>query len=169
MKRNKKLRIAAVAAAVLAAGVMTVYAAYDSSRDPLVSLSYLNEVFKPEVKAELKTELYNQLAEDYSATIDALQKQIDVLSNEYDVVNMTNGQRLTADASCEIVLLSGNASVRCSAASEGIIDCTDGFILYEGQMVEENHKLLVPDNGDGRGLTALSDAKLLVKGGYTLG
>ena len=189
MKKDKKFRIAAVAAAVMAAGVMTVYAAYDSSKDPLVSLSYLSDVFKPEVQAELKseltsslqssikdslkgelkTELYNQLADDYSATIDALQKQIDVLSNEYDVVTMTKGQRLTADASCEIVLLSGSASVRCSAESEGIIDCTDGFILYDGQMVEINHKLLVPDNGDGRGLTALSDAKLLVKGGYTLG
>lgn len=189
MKRDKKLRMVAVFSAVAVAGAVTVYAAYDSSKDPLVSLSYLSDVFAPEIKSELKSELSSELgvsikdslkaelkdeisdeiSEDYSATLEALQKQVDALSNEYAVVDLQKGQRLKADASCEIVVLSGIATVRCSASEEGLIDCTDGVILYDGQTVPENHKLLVPDNGDGRGITAVGTVQLLVKGGYTIG
>ena len=203
MKNTRKMRFTAILAAVAVAASVTVYAAYDSSKDPLISLSYLNEVFKPEVKGELSTavktevktavdsakgeiktakdqikeeifdelraDIYAEVSADYAANIEALQKQIDVLSNEYAVVDLTKGQRLTASAACEIVLLSGSATVRCSAKDQGIIDCTDGFILYDGQNVPANHKLLVPNNGDGRGVTAAGTVQLLVKGGYTVG
>lgn len=211
---KKRIRIIAVAAAVALAGSITVYAAYDSNKDPIVSLSYLTEVFKPEVKNALKSELSGELdssmksakeslsselstgissakgelsAEikteldavkneleakidaDYSATFDAMQKKLDALSNVYEAVTLEKGKRLTAKAACEIVLLSGSATVRSSAADSGIIDCTDGVILYDGESVPANHTLLVPDNGDGRGLTCTGTAQLLVKGGYSVG
>lgn len=193
-------------AAVVLAGTITVYAAYDSSKDPIVSLSYLTEVFQPEVKGELSTALKAELAQsvnsaknslseqvssdvatakneikaelkseleakieaDYSATIDAMQTQLDALSNVYEAVTLEKGQRLKANAACEIVLLSGSATIRSSAADSGIIDCTDGVILYDGQSAPANHKLLVPDNGDGRGVSCTGTAQLLVKGGYTV-
>lgn len=214
MKTSKKLRITAAALAVAMAGAVTVYAAYDSTKDPIVSLSYLTDVFKPEVKSALKSELsadvnsavasakdslkseldsavaaakdsmkkdfdsavaeaeaelLAKIEEDYSATIEALQSRLDALSNVYETVTLEKGKRLTANAACEIVLLSGSATVRSSATDSGLIDCTDGFVLYDGQNVPLNHKLLVPDNGDGRGITATGTAQLLVKGGYTVG
>lgn len=165
MKNSKRLKAAAIALAVMIAGAVTVYAAYDSSKDPLVSLSYLTDVFK----AEVEKDVYNKVSEDMSATVEALQKQIDAMSNEYEEVSMTKGQRLTAGASCEIVILSGSATVRCSATDSGLIDCTDGVILYDGQAAPLNHKLLVPQNGDGRGVSATGAVKLLIKGGYTIG
>ena len=58
---KKRIRIAAIAAAVALAGTITVYAAYDSTTDPIVSLSYLTEVFKPEVKNALKSELKDEI------------------------------------------------------------------------------------------------------------
>ena len=196
---NKRIRIAAVAAAVAVAGAITVYAAYDSSKDPIVSLSYLTEVFRPavvgDVKNQLSTEIdsavadakdaiITELADDinaardeikaeldaeYAATIDALQAQIDALSNVYEVVNLEKGKRITANAACEMVILSGSATVRSTSAESGIIDCTDGVILYDGQNAPVNHKLLVPDNGDGRGITCTGKAQVLIKGGYTVG
>ncbi len=208
MKKLKKMKIAAVLAAVAVAASITVYAAYDSGSDPLISLSYLTDVFKPQIreeledelvdsvkddlKAQLKTEvandirnsvkgeietslreslskeIYNKVSEDYAATVDALQKQIDALSNEYAYIELKADQRLTATAACEIVVLTGPASVRCSAVNKGIVDCTDGIILYEGQTAPLNHKLLVPENGDGRGITANGAVQLLVKGGYSI-
>ena len=66
-------------------------------------------------------------------------------------------------------MLSGSVTVRCSDPDSGIIDCTDGVILYDGQSVPANHKLLVPQNGDGRGVTASTAVTLLVRGGFTLG
>lgn len=246
MNKQKRIRIAVVAAAVLVAGTVTVFASgYDSMKDPIVSLSYLTDVFKPELSGELKaslkteisndlkssvktevsnelkssikneitnelksslkteiknelgesvknsiteeiktelessikdslketlrTEIYNEISGDFAATIDALQKQIDVLKNEYEVVTLEKGKKLTANASCEIVVLSGSASVKCSATDKGIVDCTDGVMLYDGQSVPLNHKLLVPDNGDGRGMIATSTTELLIKGGYKIG
>lgn len=200
MKKDKKLKIAAITMAVAIASAVTVYAAYDSSKDPLVSLSYLSDVFKPTVKDELyaklandleytmktdfksqlseelgalvdekSSEIRNELEQSYSATLEALQNKLDVLSNEYEVVRLEAGQRLTADAACDIVILSGGGTVRCADSDSGIIDCTDGIILYDGQSIPANHKLLVPDNGDGRGITATAKTELLVKGGYTVG
>lgn len=199
MKNEKKLRVIAAVCAIVVSSAVTVYAAYDSSKDPVVSLSYLTEVFKPSVKSDLKSELsgdvknqvasaktdlsgeisqmknsisdelYSKLSDDYAATIAALQRQVDALSNVYAEVAMQKNARLTADAASEIVVLSGSVTVRCSDPDSGIIDCTDGVILYDGQSVPANHKLLVPQNGDGRGVTASTAATLLVRGGYTLG
>lgn len=197
MKNTKKMKIAAVVTAVAIAASVTVFASYDSAKDPIVSLSYLTDIFKPEVKSELKTELknelktelkselkaeleaeikadleaeiYNKLSEDYSATFDALQKQLDALSNEYEVVTLEKGQRLRANAACEFVILSGSASVKCATADEGLIDCTEGTILYDGQAIPQNHKILVPDNGDDRGFSAAGAVEILVKGGCTIG
>lgn len=200
MNKNKRIKMVAVAAAVAIAGTVTVYAAYDSSKDPIVSLSYLGEVFKPAVKSELKSEIKSELKSEikselsdelkssvssasdaienelknefndlYSSTFEALQKQIDILANEYETVTLQKGKRLTVGAACEMVILSGNATVRCSTPSSGIIDCTDGVILYDGQNIPTNHKLLVPENGDGRGITASGTVQLLIKGGYTVG
>ena len=199
MKNEKKLRVIAAVCAIVVSSAVTVYAAYDSSKDPVVSLSYLTEVFKPSVKSDLKSELsgdvknqvasakndlsgeisqmknsisdelYSKLSDDYAATIAALQRQVDALSNVYAEVAMQKNARLTADAASEIVVLSGSVTVRCSDPDSGIIDCTDGVILYDGQSVPANHKLLVPQNGDGRGVTASTAATLLVRGGYTPG
>ena len=199
MKNEKKLRVIAAVCAIVVSSAVTVYAAYDSSKDPVVSLSYLTEVFKPSVKSDLKSELsgdvknqvasakndlsgeisqmknsisdelYSKLSDDYAATIAALQRQVDALSNVYAEVAMQKNARLTADAASEIVVLSGSVTVRCSDPDSGIIDCTDVVILYDGQSVPANHKLLVPQNGDGRGVTASTAVTLLVRGGYTLG
>jgi len=281
MKKSKRLKITAVAAAVMLAGTVTVYASYDSSKDPVVSLSYLTDVFKPEVKGELsseiksslktelkneikselktaikseisselkssikseisselksslkselkseisaslkselkselstelqaeikpsikeeviadlkgelkselkneiktelgtslkeslKSELYEELSVDMSATVEALQKQIDILSNEYEVITIEKGKKFTAKSACEILLLSGAMNVKCRAANEGIVDCTDGVILYDGQNVPVHHKLIVPDNGDSRGFAVTATTEILVKGGYTIG
>ena len=46
MKNEKKLRVIAAVCAIVVSSAVTVYAAYDSSKDPVVSLSYLTEVFK---------------------------------------------------------------------------------------------------------------------------
>ncbi|MBE6708173.1 MAG: hypothetical protein E7578_02875 [Ruminococcaceae bacterium] len=208
MKKYKKMKIAAVLAAIAVAGSITVYAAYDSGSDPLISLSYLTDVFKPQIKSELEGsiadsvkdsvknelkseiandiknsvkneiesslresltgEIYDKVTKEYDAAIEAMQDQIDALSNEYAYIELKADQRLTATAACEMVVLSGPASVRCSAVNKGVVDCTDGVILYEGQTAPLNHKLLVPENGDGRGLTANGTVQLLVKGGYKI-
>ncbi len=53
MKQPKKIRILAAAVAVLLSlGATVLAASYDSSEDPLISLSYLTGIFKPEIQKE---------------------------------------------------------------------------------------------------------------------
>ena len=47
MKNKKFIILMSAAAALTAALGITVAAAYDSSEDPLISLSYLKNIFKP--------------------------------------------------------------------------------------------------------------------------
>jgi len=201
MKKEKKLKIAAILAAVAVAASVTVYAAYDSTKDPIVSLSYLEEVFGPSIEESLKesideavgglkdqilgeigdgvdgnlsdtvTELKAQidaLESNMNETVSALQEQIDALTNVYEVVELSKNKRIIADASCEIIVISGSVTVRCSDTESGLVDCTDGVILYDGQSAPLYHKLLVPENGDGRGVIANGTAQILVKGGYRI-
>ncbi len=202
MKKSKTAKITAILLAVALASVVTVYAAYDSTKDPLVSLSYLTDIFKPAVEKDVKDDLnaaieqkvnslsenvkadaekavneavkgiedkvYERVASEYGESVDALQKQVDTLTNGYTAVTLEPGKKLVADADCEIVITDGNGTVRCSDPENGIIDCTDGIILYEGQEIPVNHKLLIPENGDGRGINAVTKVTLLVKGGYEI-
>ena len=58
MKNPKTIKAtAAVLALSLTLGVTVLAASYDSSEDPLISLSYLTNIFKPEIEKEYR-ELY---------------------------------------------------------------------------------------------------------------
>ena len=55
MNFKKNIRVIAMALAVVMTLGITVFAAsYDSSEDPLISLSYLKNIFKPEIEKEYK-------------------------------------------------------------------------------------------------------------------
>ena len=75
---------------------------------------------------------------------------------------LTSGKTLKCDIGCEIILRSG--SVKSTGA---LADVTDGAALSSGAAVSANHLLTVAQNGDG--VTATADAKLLVRGVYTIG
>ena len=59
--KPKTLKITAIVLASLAAFGVTAAAAYDSSEDPLVSLSYLTRIFKTELLEELNETIDNEL------------------------------------------------------------------------------------------------------------
>ena len=50
---KKQVKIIVSVLAILCALTVTVIAAYDSSEDPLISFSYLNDIFKKEILAEV--------------------------------------------------------------------------------------------------------------------
>ncbi len=139
--------------------------AYSSQNDPLVSLSYVNDILGPQIMAEVLAKIESQYVK-----IDAI---TDISSGDYTLVTLNRGETLMSKGICEIVLLSGNSTVVVTsssniAAGEGIVDVTDGTVLTNGILVKSNHKIIIP-KADGRGMTATSDSvTLLVKGDYTL-
>ena len=95
--------ILVIAVAVLAAGI-GAYAAtnYGTQSDPLVAMSYLEDVLGPKMETELDKQIdeaANSLKSQYGAT-----------SSAFSVVTLSSGQTLKGGDGCEIVLRSGSAA-----------------------------------------------------------
>ncbi|MFV0516873.1 MAG: hypothetical protein ACK5MV_05715 [Aminipila sp.] len=84
----------------------------------------------------------------------------------YSPISLTAGQKLIGGEGCEIILRSGEATAIDNGAN-GISDLTAGIDLMTGSSVGANHLLLVPRN-DGRGITAVTDIWVMVRGTYTI-
>lgn len=170
MKRNKLNHIAAaVLAAAVAVGTFasvgsTVAAAYDSSDDPVVSLSYLYNVFR--------TELMEDVAEKINVTVDSRMEGLltdgyeSGTSDTYEVVELKAGDALYAEAPCDIMLRSGSAVCIAPDPRQGIADYTSAYEIYDGDSLTKNHMCLIP-RGDGRGIRAVSESVyIMVRGEY---
>ena len=122
---------------------------YSSSSDPLVTLSYINDTLKPQLKNAIIDELKSsgfQLPSSETA------------GSEYVVEHLKSGEQLIAKASCEIILRSGEANVVSPFIEEalGLSDMTSGKEITNGQALHKNHYTLIP-RGDGRGVVVTSD------------
>ena len=175
MKRRLKLIAAGVAVtAAVTFGAAALAAAGDST-DPLVTLSYLNNVFAPTVTAKVD--------EAVTANETALKAKLDTAITEwtktiqtqggggsssvYSVVTLNKGQTLTGSVGCELMLRVGGATLSSSGAP-GLVDSTAGGVLSGGGALVQNHLYLV--TVDTRTVTAAADSvKLLVRGSYTVG
>ena len=116
----------------------TVMANPGSDSDPVISFSYLKEIFKPEVKSELT----------------------------FKVVSVEKGKTLHGKSGTELILRMGEATIFASEAG-GLADVTAGYDLPNGTQMPANHLLIVPKE-DGRGILALNDCLVMVKGDYTI-
>jgi hypothetical protein len=81
------------------------------------------------------------------------------------VVSVPAGQQLIADAGAEIILRAGKATA--IATSGGVADLTAGKDLKLGEAIVANHLLLIP-RSDGRGLKAVNDLVLMVRGTFVI-
>jgi len=84
----------------------------------------------------------------------------------FSSVELTEGQRLIGGDGTEIILRSGEATA-IDNGYNGVADLTSGTDLMTGNQVGSNHLLLVP-RADGRGITAVTDIWVLVRGDYTI-
>ena len=88
------------------------------------------------------------------------------VSNSYAVVEVKAGQRVLGKGGTEMILRSGEATAIDNGAN-GVSDLTDGKDLMTGQIVGQNHLLLVPKD-DGRGIQAITDLFVMIRGPYSL-
>jgi len=190
MKKFQKTTVLSGVLALVFALTLTVLAtSYDSSEDPIISLSYLMDVFHPSVK------------EDYEAKIGELQNQITQLSakvnqlsaestpNEstpetdaevtppavqipdiavMEPIELTTGDTLLANGVVHIMLRAGTASCIAPDPTQGLSDYTEGKEIYNGESLTKNHMCLIP-RGDGRGIIATSESVwIMVEGEYSI-
>ncbi len=163
MKKNRGFLRGAVLAAVCAALMVTmsVAAGVGTDKDPLVTLSYLNETFMDNIMkrvdekiAQRDQNLSNQGMGGTSAS-------------NFAVVDLAKGQTLTGGIGCEVMLRVGSA-VCAAPAAPGLIDETDGKTLNNGGALAQNHLYMMTI--EGRGVKATSNTvKVMVRGTYTIG
>lgn len=87
-------------------------------------------------------------------------------SSTFTALELKAGQKFIGEEGTEVILRSGEATA-IGNGQNGVSDLTGGADLSTGQAVAVNHLLLIP-RADGRGITALTDGWVMVRGGYTI-
>ena len=161
MKPKKKI-LALLLAAVILTGGISALAVAGTSDNPLVTLSYLTDTFKKSILAQTDS----KLAEAQSTYEAKLEQKIQSSGNSgtaigaYSVVRMTNGQTLTLNTNCEVMLRSGTVQYSGNA----LTDTTSGSVLAQGRTVQKNHLYF---SADGTAiLQATSSVTILIRGNY---
>jgi len=122
-----------------------------TQNDPLVSRSYVDGRI-----AELEAQIA-QLTGGSGTVASAMEREL------FHVVRAEPGTTLVGGASTEIILRAGEATV--VAGPNGLANITAGMDIMNGQAVQTNHLLIVPQ-ADGRGMHFHTVAYLMVKGDY---
>ena len=84
----------------------------------------------------------------------------------FTVVTLSNGQVLTGDVGCEVMLRVGSATC-VSPSTPGLIDETTAGTLNNGGSLVQNHLYMMTIEGRGVQATAAT-TKLLVRGSYSI-
>ena len=121
-------------------------AIYGTEKDPVVTVSYLNEKL-----AQLK----NTGGAGMAST-----------GSEMKLVELKAGDRIIAAAGSELILRSGEATAIATDLG-GLSDLTKGKDIKHARQVERDHLLVIP-RSDGRGLLAKTGALVLVRGSYSV-
>lgn len=175
MKRKWKIAAAAVCTLVL---ITVAYAATAGSQDdPLVTLSYLNNIFRPQVEDSVDqaaADQGEQVRQDLDQAIQSWDEQIqDAIGGAgsssnavFQVVTLSQGQTLVGDVGCEVMLRIGSA-LCLSDSAPGLIDVSAGTTLNNGEELVTNHLYMVTIST--RSVQAASGTvKVLVRGPYSI-
>lgn len=175
---KRRFSLATFLVVLVLTGLIAVTAAQGGSDDPLVTLSYLTDIFKPQLLSDVKATLADSEKEviaQIDAEMDKLEQDAskaiaqgnttNLSTAAFEVVTVGAGKTMTVDSGCEVLLRSGTGTVSASS-SVGFIDSTDGTFLENGQAFTANHLYLTTT--DGRGFVCSAEATLLVRGGYQI-
>jgi hypothetical protein len=166
MRKNKWPALLLALVMLLGAMNLTVSVAAEpgSEQDPLVTLSFLNDTFLNTIMEKVD----QKIAERNADLVKQLGGQVSGAesTDTFTVVTMTQGQTLTGDIGCEVMLRVGTA-VCVSPSAPGLIDETSAGTLNNGGALEKNHLYMMTI--EGRGVKATADTtKLLVRGTYVI-
>ncbi|MDR2420926.1 MAG: hypothetical protein LBD49_02320 [Oscillospiraceae bacterium] len=170
---KKRIVIGAIVAAAavfgVCAGIMAA-GTLGTRDDPLVTLSYLNERFKPELAGEFEEKIAARGAE-LSAKVDAYVAGLPPAGGEaaaapenaFALVTLAKGGAIIFGEGAEVLPREGAAVF----AGEALPDATAGESLARGAVMPLNHLYIIAADGDGIRADT-EDVRLLVRGEYEL-
>ena len=168
MKKNRwVLRLVSLLAiSCVLSTTVSLAAEAGSTGDPLVTLSYLNETFLGNILSAVD----QKIAARNSQIVQQLGGSVSTggtsTASTFTVVTLSNGQTLTGQIGCEVMLRVGTAAC-VSPSSPGLIDETAATTLNNGGALVQNHLYMMTIEGRGVRATAAT-TKLLVRGSYTI-
>ena len=178
MKKRKQWAILAAALALTMLCGGAALAAGGDETDPLVTLSYLEQIFLPKVTQQAETQAaakQGELEASLDGKIDSYRTEmeknigdtaVEEGSASFELVTIKKGQKLLPAIGCEMLLRVGTATVDCGT-NPALIDISTGGTLNKGSSLTKNH-LYMATIAD-RSLVPTADTvKLLVRGGYTV-
>lgn len=154
--RKKMAAFAAIALIILLAAVAFA-AEPGTDSDPLVSKSYIDNAI-----SEVKSYVEEKLAQISTSSPDVSEGT----GAAFEIVRLAEGQKITFGEGAEVIVRMGKGSVIASEKG-GIADITAGCDLAQDEVTQANHLMIVPVD-DGRGLVALEDVIVMVKGSYKI-
>ena len=151
-----------------------------TSSDPLVTLSYLNEKFLPQVLSDVdkktasrEKELSQKLTEQVKSETKAFEQKYGAsggssggTAQSFTVVTLNKGQTLSMGVGCEAMLRTGSG-VCVATSNPGLVDETSGASIAGGEALIKNHLYMATLEGHGVQAGANS-TKLLVRGSYSV-
>ena len=166
---NKKLKLTL---GILMIGATTLYAAdglIGTEQDPLVTKSYVDQKISQISGGNSNTVLATQLKEQEQLIL-ALREEIASLkqggSSTFEVVVVPEGKTIYGKQSSEMIIRAGEGKIVASSVG-GIQNITEGVDLSGDTIAPNNNLLLIPRE-DGRGLMAIKQLTVMVRGGYLL-
>ncbi len=145
-----------------------------SQNDPIVTLSFVEQrieqikYYIDEKTSYIYSNINDNISEIERLTNEniELSAQIEQLENKTNlkVVELKAGQSLICEAGTEIILRGGKV-IAIASELGGLSDVTGARDIKMYEEVPPNHLLIVP-RSDGRGVTAMVDAILMVRGKY---
>ena len=166
MKKNSLLiKILAAALIVTAiAGLTAVAYGANTSSDPLITLSYLTDVYRSDLLSDVNTAVAaesRQLSTEFAQQTADLKAAISsklpaAAETEYRTVELSAGETVSVAAGGEVLMLSGSAV----ASAAGLTDATSGSAVSSGGALAANHLYVATADCSVR---ASGSAKLLVK------
>jgi len=163
MKKDRWV-LRGVALLALSGVLMTTFslaAEAGSDGDPLVTLSYLNETFFNDIMARVDQKIAQRTGQAVPGGISSSSA-----SDSFTVVTLSQGQTLTGDIGCEVMLRIGSA-VCVSPSDPGLIDETTAGTLANGGALAQNHLYMMTIEGRGVRATAAT-TKVMARGSYTV-
>lgn len=138
--------------------IFSTVVVFADSDDPVVSLSYLNEVFAPAIKEEIKNMFLSGTSEEKKPSPSA--------PEAFGIVTVKKGQSFIGEQGCEFIVRSGKALAIISDKG-GLCDVTEGIDIGAKTIIPKNHHIIIP-RSDWRGFLANEEVIVMVKGKYSL-
>ena len=140
----KKRLVIIITAGFILAGASYMLAAPGGEDDPIITLSYIKQVLIPSITDQIK----------------------EICAPEFKVVDIEAGKNVICGAGTELILRKGSAKI-IATQKGGIANVTAGVDLPHDAEVPANSLLIVP-LPDGRGIAAVDDVIVMIKGEYTI-